>query len=67
MAYTADGDEADTAESLTTKILAETPTESQLKSCNVDNLKVLAELLKLEYTYTNKDDLIALILAKYTE
>jgi hypothetical protein len=65
--YSADGDEADTAESLTTKILAVTPTDTQLNACTVDNLKVLAELLELEYEYTNKQDLIALIKAKYTE
>lgn len=65
--YTTDGDEADTAESLTTKILAVTPTDTQLNACTVDNLKVLAELLELEYEYTNKTDLIALIKAEYTE
>ncbi|MBO4778073.1 MAG: hypothetical protein J5588_06220 [Bacteroidales bacterium] len=65
--YTTDGDDADTAETLTTKILAVTPTDSQLNGCTVDNLKVLAELLELEYTYTNKADLIALIKAEYTE
>ena len=65
--YTADGDDADDGESLTTKILAVTPTGQQLNAMTVGELKVLADCLEMTYVYTNKADLIALILAEYTE
>lgn len=57
--------DSDTTQTLTTKILAVTPTETQLKVMNVEQLKVLADCKELTYTYTNKDNLIALILAEY--
>lgn len=65
--YTADGDNADTAESLTTKIVAVTPTQTQLNAMNVEQLKIFASLIELTYEYTNKEALIALIMAEYTE
>ncbi len=65
--YTADGDNADTAESLTTKIIAVTPTQTQLNAMNVEQLKLFASLIELTYEYTNKNALIALIMAEYTE
>lgn len=64
--YTTDGDNADTTESLTTKIIAVTPTQTQLNSMNVDQLKMFASLIELTYDYTNKNALIELILAEYT-
>lgn len=67
MTYSADGDNADTAESLTTKIVAVTPTQAQLNAMTVEQLQIFASLIELTYDYTNKTDLIALILAKYTE
>lgn len=67
MAYSADGDNADTAESLTTKIVAVTPTQTQLNAMTVEQLQIFASLIELTYNYTNKTDLIALILAEYTE
>jgi hypothetical protein len=65
--YSADGDNADTAESLTTKIVAVTPTQTQLNAMTVEQLQIFASLIELTYDYTNKTDLIALILAEYTE
>lgn len=65
--YTTEGDDADDEESLTTKILAVTPTQQQLNAMTVEQLKVLADCLEMTYVYTNKADLIALILAEYTE
>ena len=66
--YVAEGeDDADDEESLTTKILAVTPTSAQLNSMTVEQLKVLADCLEMTYTYTNKADLITLILAKVAE
>lgn len=67
MTYSADGDNADTAESLTTKIVAVTPTQTQLNAMTVEQLQIFASLIELTYDYTNKTDLIALILAEYTE
>lgn len=67
VAYSADGDNADTAESLTTKIVAVTPTQTQLNAMTVEQLQIFASLIELTYNYTNKTDLIALILAEYTE
>lgn len=64
--YEASGDNADTAESLTTKILAVTPTEQQLNAMTVEQLKVLADVLDMTYEYTNKANLITLILAEVT-
>ena len=64
--YVAEGeDDADDEESLTTKILAVTPTSAQLNSMTVEQLKVLADCLEMTYVYTNKADLIALILAEF--
>ena len=65
VSYVSDGDDADTTETLTAKILLATPTETQLKAMNVDQLKVLADCLEMTYTYTNKNDLVALILAEF--
>lgn len=62
--YEADGDSADTTTTLTEKISAVTPTETQLKAMNVEQLKVYADVLEMTYTYTNKKALIALILAE---
>ena len=62
--YEADGDSADTTTTLTEKIAAVTPTETQLKAMNVEQLKVYADVLEMTYTYTNKEALIALILAE---
>lgn len=59
--------ESETTDTLTQKILAVTPTETQLKSMNVEQLKVLSDCKEMTYTYTNKDNLIALILAEYKE
>lgn len=68
VAYTADGEEnADTTETLTEKILAETPTQTQLNSMTVEELKVLADVLEMTYVYTNKANLIADILAEVAE
>jgi hypothetical protein len=52
---------------LTALILAETPTKAQLESMTVEELKVLADCLEMTYTYTNKKNLIDLILAEYDE
>lgn len=60
--YVSDGDDADTTDTLTAKILLATPTETQLKACTVDELKVLADCMELTYVYTNKNALVALIL-----
>lgn len=58
----------DTTETLTTKIAGiDTPTVTVLKTLNVDELKVLADVLEMTYTYTNKDNLIADIIVKYEE
>lgn len=65
--YSAEGAGADTTETLTTKILAVTPTLAQLKSMSVDELKVLADVWEMTYTYTNKQNLIADILEKISE
>lgn len=67
MTYSASGDSADTAKSLTTKIKAVTPTQTQLNAMTVEQLQIFASLIELTYDYTNKTDLIALILAEYTE
>ena len=65
--YSASGDSADTAESLTTKIKAVTPTQTQLNAMTVEQLKIFASIIELTYDYTNKEALVALILAEYTE
>ena len=65
--YSADGDNKDTTETLTEKILIAEVAETQLKSMTVDELKVLADVLEMTYVYTNKSDLIDLILAEYTQ
>ena len=65
--YTAEGNDADTQESLTEKILAVTPTQQMLNAMTVEQLKVLADCLELTYVYSNKANLIALILDQYEE
>ena len=62
--YVADGDNADTEETLTAKILLAEPTRTQLNACTVDELKVLADCMELTYVYTNKQALIDLIIAE---
>lgn len=54
-------------ESDETEANSKIPTKTQLKAMNVDELKELADNLGIEYEYTNKDDLIVLILAKYEQ
>ena len=63
--YETEGNDADDETSLTTKILAVTPTQQQLNSMTVEQLKVLADCLEMTYVYTNKQDLITLILNEY--
>lgn len=64
-ATTGGADAIETTSELTTAILAATPTRTQLNSCTVENLKVLADCLEMTYVYTNKADLIELILKEY--
>lgn len=68
MTYEPTGDNADTVESLTLKLAGiETPTKATLKVLNVDELKILADVLEMTYVYTNKDNLINEIIAKLEE